>query len=134
MSRYLLDTNILIFAMRADPDPSLIERLEAESDQLAVSSVSVFELIYGAEKSSRPERNRRIARDLVKRTQILPFDYDTAFTAGAIRADLERAGTPIGPYDLQIAATARQHGLTVVTNNTREFVRVEGLIVEDWTR
>lgn len=134
MSRYLLDTNILIFAMREVPSPSLVERLEAESDRLAVSAVSVFELAYGAEKSARPERNRRVARDLVSRTEILPFDYDTAWAAGEIRAELERTGTPVGSFDLQIAATARHHGLTVVTNNTREFDRVSGLLVEDWTK
>ena len=134
MSRYLLDTNILIFAMKADPSPRLIARLEAESDQLAVSAVSVFELAYGAEKSTRPDRNRRVARDLLSRTTVLPFDYDTAFVAGEIRANLERIGTPIGPYDIQIAATARLHGLTIVTNNVREFDRIEGLDVEDWTK
>lgn len=91
-----------------------------------------MELVYGAEKSSQPERNLRVLEGFAQRLEVLPYDAAAAMHTGQIRAELARAGTPIGPYDQMIAGHARSLGLVVVTNNTREFDRVAGLRVENW--
>jgi tRNA(fMet)-specific endonuclease VapC len=102
---------------------------------IAISSIVLFELRYGAMKSARPERNvRRIADFLVGPIAVLPFEPGDAEEAGDIRAAVERAGTSIGPYDLLIAAQARRRGALLVTANTREFARVPGLDIEDWAK
>jgi tRNA(fMet)-specific endonuclease VapC len=89
--------------------------------------------MHGVEKSSSPERNRRVVEDFVSRLEVLSYDETAAAHYGEIRADLERKGTVIGVNDLHIAGHARSQGLILVTNNTREFERVEGLRVIDWT-
>jgi tRNA(fMet)-specific endonuclease VapC len=102
---------------------------------IAISSIVLFELRYGAMKSARPERNvRRIADFLVGPIAVLPFEPGDAEEAGDIRAAVECAGTSIGPYDLLIAAQARRRGALLVTANTREFARVPGLDIEDWAK
>lgn len=100
---------------------------------MCVSSVTLMELVYGAERSAQPDRNRRDIEAFVARLRVLPYDREAAEHTGRIRAELARAGTPIGPYDQMIAGHARSRGLTVVTANTREFERVPGIAVEDWT-
>ena len=129
MLRYLLDTNAVIALMRGEA--ALLNWLRRhEPAAFAVSSVVLYELIYGAEKSARRKEN--LARVAALRFEVLAFGVEDARHAGAIRAALERAGTPIGPYDLLIAGQARARGLAVVTRNLAEFERVEGLRVESW--
>lgn len=130
--RYLLDTNIVIFALRRKAGP-LRDRLRAESDRLAVSTITVSELAYGAQGSTDPSSNRRVVEQFLALTSVLPFTSAAAEHAGEIRALLAAAGTPIGGYDLLIAGHARSAGLAVVTNNAREFARVPGLETVDWT-
>jgi tRNA(fMet)-specific endonuclease VapC len=93
-----------------------------------------MELIYGAEKSSAPERNLAVIEGFAGRLDVLSYDMNAASHTGMIRAELAKAGTPIGPYDQMIAGHARSQGLIVVTNNLREFKRVQGLRLEDWTK
>ena len=133
MLRYLLDTNIAIFVLRSR-ETSLQDRFAGATGQLAMSSISVAELTYGAEKSSRPAENQQAVEGFLAVLEVLPFDHGAAVHAGQIRAQLGVAGTPIGAYDLLIAGHARSRGLVVVTNNTREFERVPGLLVNDWSK
>lgn len=131
MVKYLLDTNILIDAIKNRP-ASLRERFTRCHGQMAMSSVSLLELVYGAEKSAAPDRNLRDIEGLTARMDVLPFDAAAATHAGRIRAELARAGTPIGPSNQMIAGHARGLGLTLVSNNLREFERVQGLLMENW--
>ena len=129
---YLLDTNICIYFMK-NMYPELTEKLlSLNPASLLISSVTVYELEYGAEKSNRGEKNRQRLALFLAPFKILPFTADDAVTAGKIRAFLEKQGKPIGPYDIQIAAQASTRGVTLVTHNTGEFSRVPNLKVEDW--
>ncbi|MNE79298.1 tRNA(fMet)-specific endonuclease VapC [compost metagenome] len=92
-----------------------------------------MELIYGAEKSASPERNLAVVEGLAARLEVMSYDELAATHTGQLRAELARNGTPIGPYDQLIAGHARSRGLIIVTNNRREFDRVAGLRIEDWT-
>lgn len=130
---YMLDTNICIFAIKKRPE-SVLTRLKSHNpSEICISSVTYGELCHGVEKSKARERNQLALTLFLSSINILPFDEASAQEYGAVRANLERKGTPIGPLDTQIAAHAKCLGLTLVTNNMREFVRVEGLLVEDWT-
>jgi tRNA(fMet)-specific endonuclease VapC len=131
MLRYLLDTDTCIYVIRNRP-ASVRARFEAETGRLAMSSVTMMELLYGAEKSTDPPRNRDVVARFAAPLEVLDFDVRAALHAGEIRAGLERAGTPIGGYDLMIAGHARSRGLVLIANNLREFVRVGGLQVESW--
>ncbi|WP_110657145.1 type II toxin-antitoxin system tRNA(fMet)-specific endonuclease VapC [Salinicola halimionae] len=131
MLRYLLDTNICIYVIKNRP-PSLREIFNNNTARLCISSITLAELIYGAEKSAKPEHNLSVVENFVARLTVLGFDEAAASHFGQVRAGLERAGTPIGAYDLMIAAHARSRGLTVVTNNEREFDRVPGLVIANW--
>ena len=129
---YLLDTNICIFAMK-NTYPVLSQKLfRILPSEIFVSSVTVGELEYGCFKSKWGERTRNIMNLFLAAYTILPFDRDDAAVFGRIRADLAKTGSPIGPYDLQIAAQGISKGLTVVTHNTGEFSRVSGIALEDW--
>lgn len=129
--RYLLDTNILI-AMSKNR-PGLLTRLENYSaSAILLSSVVVAEIEYGIAKSARQEHNRRVFDTLLDGFQLVPFDAAAARRYGPIRAELERRGQLIGPYDLMIAAHAQALGAVLVTDNTSEFSRVEGLTIENW--
>jgi tRNA(fMet)-specific endonuclease VapC len=112
--------------------PALRARFNAEAGALAVSDVVLYELLYGAERSADPPRVRREVEQFAVRLAVLPFDHAAAAHSAEIRADLERRGCVIGPYDLMIAGHARSQGLVVVTGNGREFGRVAGLRCEDW--
>jgi len=122
-----LDTNAVI-AVLNDPRSSIRTRIDAAIGQglaFAISSIVLFELWYGVAKSARPERNaRRITDFLAGPIEVLPFESEDAAEAGDIRAALERVGTPIGPYDVLVAAQARRRDALLVTANGREFVRV----------
>jgi tRNA(fMet)-specific endonuclease VapC len=133
---YMLDTSAVVALLRNKPT-GVRERYraaEASGDYLAVSSVVLFELWYGVEKSTRVRENtERLRIFLSGGLDYLDFDDEDAQTAGRVRAALEKSGTPIGAYDLLIAGQALRRGLTVVTANTSEFSRVSGLDWVDWT-
>ncbi|HEX3421782.1 MAG TPA: tRNA(fMet)-specific endonuclease VapC [Sphingomicrobium sp.] len=131
MLKYLLDTNLCIRVLRDRPQ-GLRERFNADASSLSISSIILYELLFGAAKSARPVENRHAVEAFSARLGVLDFDADAAAHAGEIRADLERRGTPIGGYDVLIAGHARSRGLVVVTGNLAEFRRVEGLRCEDW--
>jgi tRNA(fMet)-specific endonuclease VapC len=130
-----LDTNVIIAAINRRK-PGLRNRLEAEiagNTAIGIPTIVLFELRYGIIKSTRPKENAAILTAFLSLDLTLwPFEAEDAEEAGKIRADLERAGTPIGPYDLLIAAQARRRGALLVTANTGEFARVLGLRIEDW--
>lgn len=130
--KYLLDTNTCIRYLNQRSE-SIIQRMRSESpDDLVVCSVTRAELFYGAMKSTHPERTAAQQHEFLAPLATLPFDDRAAQHYGLIRANLERAGTPIGPNDLMIAAIALAHDLIVVTHNSREFERVLTLRIEDW--
>src|SRR5438105_2938039 len=130
-----LDTNAVIAVLNNRPSSvrAKLDATIASGDTLTISSIVLFELRYGAVKSARPERNlQRIADFLAGPIEILPFEPADAEEAGDIRATLEQAGTPIGPYDVLLAGQARRHDALLVTANEREFARVPRLKFEDW--
>lgn len=129
----LLDTNMCIYLIRQTPRAALERFEDFEVGEVGVSVVTACELYYGAEKSSRPEQNNRALEQFLLPLEILEFDAEAAHSYGRIRASLEKNDTPVGPLDTLIAAHALSCGVTLVTNNTREFARVERLQVEDWT-
>lgn len=133
MLKYLLDTNICIFTIKNKPQ-SVREAFNRHHGQLCISSVTLMELIYGAEKSSSPESNLAIVEGFAARLEVLPYDVNAAAHTGQLRAELAKAGKPIGPYDQMIAGHARSLGLILVSNNLREFERVPGLRLEDWVQ
>ncbi|ATZ66184.1 tRNA(fMet)-specific endonuclease VapC [Acinetobacter haemolyticus] len=133
MLKYMLDTNIVIYTMKQRP-LGVKERFNAVSTQLCVSSITVAELIFGAENSQMPEKNLKVVEDFLSRLQILDYGVDAAIQYGNIKAQLKRKGQPIGENDLHIAAHARSRGLILVTNNTREFERVPALQIENWLK
>lgn len=129
-----LDTNAVIAALKGE-SLGIVERLENEllSDDVAIPVMVLFELRYGVAKSTRRRANAaRLAIFQQLPIAILPFEPDDAEEAGDIRATVERAGTPVGPYDVLIAAQARRRGAVLVTANRREFARVPGLKIENW--
>ena len=129
---YLLDTNICIYLMK-NTYPVLTERvLSCNPSDLLVSSVTVFELEYGAAKSNWGDKTRQKLAMFLSPFTIIPFTTDDAVTAGRIRGYLDKRGMPIGPYDIQIAAQGLSREVTVITHNTNEFGRVPGLKQDDW--
>lgn len=129
---YLLDTDICSYVMKRR-SPALIERVgHFAPGELKVSSVTVFELSFGARRSDRFSVIERVIRGFLANVEVLPFDAAAAEEAGEIRADLAARGQPIGAYDLLIAGHARSLGAVLVTHNTRELGRVQGLETDDW--
>jgi len=128
----MLDTNIVAFAKNNRPEIVLERMGQFEPGDLCVSSITLAELEYGVFNSSNPDRNQLALTLFLANIEVVPFGDDAAVEYGRIRADLRRKGTPIGANDLLIAAHAKALGMTLVTNNTREFSRVEGLALEDW--
>ena len=130
--RYMLDTNICSYVLRSRP-PSVKARFDEAGDgALAISAVVLAELLYGAARHPEAVAIRREIADLVSRLAVLPWDEVAAEDYGALRAALEKAGTPLGAMDMMIAAHARSAGLTLVSNDVRHFDRVEGLSVANW--
>ena len=127
----MLDTNIVIYTMKQRPI-EVKEKFNTVSTQLCISSISVAELIFGAENSQTPEKNLKVIENFLSRLQILDYGVDAAIQYGNIKAHLKKVGTPIGENDLHIAAHARSKGLILVTNNTKEFERVPALQIENW--
>ncbi|WP_350306017.1 type II toxin-antitoxin system tRNA(fMet)-specific endonuclease VapC [Photorhabdus viridis] len=131
MFKYMLDTNIAIYVIKRRP-VEVLEKFNINAARMVVSSITLAELIHGAEKSSFPEKNLKTVEDFISRLTVVTYDEKAAYHYGAIRASLEKKGTPIGINDLHIASHARSSGLIVITNNEKEFNRVDGLIVENW--
>ena len=132
--KYLLDTNVCVDYLNGRY-PGVTRAMQASApEDLCVSSVAVAELRYGAEKSVQRQRNHARLDVFLAEVPCVDFDRDAAALYGRVRAALERRGTVIGPYDLQIAAHALALGLVLVSDNTREFRRVRGLKVENWRR
>ena len=128
---YLLDTNVCVAAMRGNA--KVIQRLAAcTPEDCAISTVSVFELFAGVFRCRAPESEGRKVSAFLEPFHLLPFDWDSAMKTAEIRFQLEKAGTKIGPYDLQLSGQALSLDLTLVTHNTREFKRVNDLRIEDW--
>ncbi len=129
---YLLDSNVCIQYMRGR-QPLVLQRLSAKPlHEIRLCSVVKAELYLGALRSAKPAVNRAKVDAFAAPYASLPFDDMAADIQARVRHDLESLGTPIGPYDLQIAAIAQVHGCTLVTHNTSEFSRVPGLVLEDW--
>ncbi len=129
---WLLDTNICIYLIKRKPEAVLRRLRGVDIAQVALSSITVAELQYGVAKSTHPEQNMLALAAFLAPLEVEAFDDAAAAVYGRIRADLERRGTPIGSMDLLIAAHALALGRTIVTNNTREFIRVVALKVENW--
>ena len=133
MLRYLLDTNIVIYVLKRRPI-EVLSVFNANASRMAISSITLAELMHGAEKSSRVTVNLMAIEDFCSRLDVLPYGSKAAQHYGAIRAQLEKLGRPIGVNDLHIAAHARSEGLVLVTNNASEFERVPALEVEIWVQ
>ena len=130
---YLLDTNICIFFLNHSSEPLERKLLATDPNNIAVCSIVKAELIYGALKSKKPVENLRLLHEFLEHFYSFAFDDAAAEAYGTIRSESERSGKVIGPNDLCIAAIAVANNLTVVTNNTKEFSRIEALQLEDWT-
>jgi len=132
--KWLLDTNVCVFAIRGKP-AELLRRFEQYPvGALGISTVTLAELRYGADKSGDPARNHRALDLFLAPIEIADFDASAAEYYGKVRTDLEVRGVPIGPLDTMIAAHALRLAVPLVTNNAREFSRVPGLVTEDWTK
>ncbi len=130
--RYLLDTNVCVDYLNRR-HAAVVDRLQAMvPEDLCLSSVVIAELRYGADKSLKREENHKRIDVLANEIVCADFDAEAAAVYGRIRSDLERRGEPIGPYDLMIAAHSMSLGLILVSDNLREFRKVEGLVVESW--
>ncbi len=131
MLKYMLDTNIVIYVLKRKP-LDLLQTFNQHAGQMSISSITLAELFHGAEKSSRPEHNLMVVEDFISRLEILEYGMKAAAHYGGIRAHLEKSGKSFGVNDLHIAGHARSEGLILVTNNKREFERVEALRIENW--
>jgi tRNA(fMet)-specific endonuclease VapC len=131
MLKYMLDTNMVIYTVKNKP-AGVRTLFKRYSGSMCISTITLGELIYGAEKSAQPARNLADVEGLAARLDVLDFDDIAAAHFGQIRAELTKTGKTIGPYDAMIAGHARSRGLILVTNNTREFKRVAGLRIENW--
>jgi len=131
MLKYMLDTNIVIYVIKRRP-VELLDLFNLHAGEMCISSITFAELIHGVEKSTRPEHNLRQVEDFTSRLEVLEYGNKAAAHYGDIRADLERKGMVIGVNDLHIAGHARSEGIILVTNNFREFERVEGLRLDNW--
>ena len=136
MIRYLLDTNICIYLIKKHPPEVLARFQQIQLKQLHIPSITLFELYFGIEKNNSQQRNLAALENFIAPLTIVDFTLDAAKKAAKIRNDLQKQGTPIGAYDIQIAAMALSHNMTLLTNNVREnvreFERVKSLKLENW--
>lgn len=128
---YILDTNTLIYFFKGMGNVSH-KLLETSPKEIAIPSVVLFELEYGIAKSNSPKKRQAQLKEVCSLVEVLPFGNQEAYFSAGIRAQLEKKGTPIGPYDLLIAGTTLVHQGILVTNNTKEFSRVPELKIENW--
>jgi tRNA(fMet)-specific endonuclease VapC len=131
MLKYMLDTNIVIYVIKRRPIEAL-DTFNRHVGQTCISTITLAELLHGAEKSAKVDHNLRQVEDFVSRLVVLDYGSKAAAHYGDIRSVLERKGLTIGVNDLHIAGHARSEGLTLVTNNMREFERVEALRLDNW--
>ena len=132
MKAYLLDTNICIYLIKQHP-PEVLQRFQQiQIQQLHIPTVSIFELYYGIAKNNSQRRNLKALENFIAPLTVVDFSIEAAKKSASIRATLEKQGNMIGAYDIQIAAIALSLNMTLLTNNTREFERVEGLKLENW--
>lgn len=132
MIHYLLDTNICIYLIKKKPSTVLDQFKRHSPQNVAISSITLFELEYGVQKSQYIQKTQDALNKFLLPITILDIDCSAATSAAVIRAELEKKGTPIGPYDLLIAGLARSQNLTLVTNNTKEFERIDNLQIQNW--
>jgi tRNA(fMet)-specific endonuclease VapC len=128
---YLLDTNIVIYVIKRRP-LEVLGVFNSNATRMAISVITLAELMHGAEKSSKPTENLAVVEDFCSRLSVLPYTEKAAQHYGQIRAALDKKGEPIGVNDLHIAAHARSEGLILVTNNEKEFANVPSLQIENW--
>ncbi len=132
MIRYMLDTNACIGVINDRPPALRARLLQLSPEEVAISQIVHYELAFGVCKSGQPQRNQANLTHFLRYVQVLEWGEEQALEAAQIRCDLVRRGRPIGPYDVLIAAHARSLKATLVTHNTGEFGRVDGLLVTDW--
>ncbi len=132
MLKYMLDTDIIIYTIKNRP-AQIRKLFKQHKDQISISTVTLGELVFGAEHSQQVERNLADIEAMTAQLEVLPFDNKAAYHFGQIRSGLYRTGRPIEPYDMMIAGHARSLGLILVTSNVREFTRVPGLVIENWS-
>jgi tRNA(fMet)-specific endonuclease VapC len=132
MCQFLLDTNICIYLIKNRPHEVLERFRKYKPNDIAISSITVFELEYGIQKNQYPEQSRKALSKFLFPLNRVMFDEAAASESVVIRAELEKRGTPIGPFDLLIAGIARSMDMTLVTNNIKEFNRVKKLKLENW--
>jgi len=131
---YLLDTNICIYLIKKRPS-KVLERFREHSPQdVAISTITLFELEYGVEKSKYRQRSEDALAKFLLPLNLIDLDRSAAMEAATIRAQLEKTGMPIGPYDLLIAGLALSLDMTLVTNNSKEFERIHHLRLENWVK
>jgi tRNA(fMet)-specific endonuclease VapC len=131
--KYLLDTNICIYLIKNKPKKLLTKIHKTPLSEIAISSITIAEMEYGIAKSTKPTESRIALMKFLLPFEIVDFSEQAAPHYGSIRRDLQTKGTPIGNMDMLIASVALAHGLTLVTNNMKEFSRIDNLKVEDWT-
>jgi tRNA(fMet)-specific endonuclease VapC len=132
--KYLLDTNICIYIIKQKPK-NVLDRFKSHRlGEIGISSITSAELHYGISKSANFNKNQVALNQFLIPLEIFDFDYNASVEYGKIRFELEKAGTPIGPLDLLIAAHAKSLAMTLVTNNEKEFNRVSGLKIQNWTK
>lgn len=134
MIKYILDTNICIYIIKRKPEEVFDKFKTLSLGSVGISSITLSELQFGISKSSKPIQNQEALNQFLLPLEILEYDYAAAMEYGAVRADLEKKGTPIGSLDMLIAAHAKSVGGVLVTNNEREFKKVPGLNVENWVK
>ena len=132
MTRYLLDTNICIYLIKKHPPEVLARFQQIQLKQLHIPTITLFELYFCIEKNNSQQRNLAALENFIAPLTIVEFTLDAAKKAAKIRNNLQKQGTPIDAYDIQIAAIAISLNMTLLTNNTREFERVKGLKLENW--
>jgi tRNA(fMet)-specific endonuclease VapC len=131
MLKYLLDTNIVIYVLKRRPK-EVLAMFNANASRMAISSITLSELFYGAEKSLNRDKNLEAVEEFVSHLDVLPYDAKASQHYGQIKATLEKKGQIIGENDIHIAAHATSQGLILVSNNVREFKRVPNLVLENW--
>ena len=132
--KYILDTNICIYIIKKKPSQVFEKFKDLPLGSVGISSITLAELAYGVKKSVQSEKNQIALNQFLVPLDIVEFDANAAVEYGIIRAKLERAGIPIGPLDMLIASHVKSLDLTLVTNNEKEFKRVDGLTIENWTK
>jgi tRNA(fMet)-specific endonuclease VapC len=130
--KIMLDINICIYIIKRQPAAVLKHFLEYQVGDIGISAITLSELRYGVAKSTHREKNAKALAEFIVALEVVPFDEEAALVYGDIRSNLEKAGTPIGSMDMLLASHAVSLGIPLVTNNTREFLRIPSLNVIDW--